>query len=83
MHLRFDGQGAADADRRSAAHVAGKLVGARRQPDLVDRAVGDSCCEIVHGAHRDFAQYYPLVAQMPAVQHEERYVGRGPRGSSC
>ena len=77
MHLRFDGQGAVDADRRSGApdHVVGKLVRARRQPDLVDRAVGDSCCEIVHGAHRD-------LAQMPAVQHEERHVGRGPRGRS-
>jgi hypothetical protein len=38
-HLRLDGQGAVDADRRSGAHVAGELVCARCQQDLVDPAV--------------------------------------------
>jgi len=35
-HLRFDRQGAVDADCRFVAHVAGKLVCARCQQDLVD-----------------------------------------------
>ena len=60
-HLRFDGQGAVDADRRSGAHVAGKLVCARCQQDLVDRAVCYSCGELAHCACRHFVQ-------MPTVQ---------------
>ena len=74
-HLRFDGQGAVDADRRArAAHVARKLVRARCQQDLVDRAVCDSCGELAHGACRHFVQ-------MPAAQC---HVGSGRRhDGSC
>eukprot|EP00964_Phaeocystis_antarctica_P023624 scaffold13193_cov60-Phaeocystis_antarctica.AAC.2 len=72
-HLRFDSQGAIDADRRSGAHVSGKPVGARCQQDLVDRAVGDSCCELAHGACRHLVQM-PAVVQM---QHEGCHVGFG------
>ena len=81
-HLRLDGHGAVDADRRTSitpvsmpAHVSGKAVRARRNPDLVHGAVADGRGELRHGAHQDFVQ-------MPAVQHEGRRItGRGhPHG---
>eukprot|EP00964_Phaeocystis_antarctica_P136884 scaffold101375_cov60-Phaeocystis_antarctica.AAC.2 len=75
-HLRLDGHGAVDADRRTGAHVSGKAVRARRDQYLVDGAVADGRSELRDGAHQDFAQ-------MPAVQHEGRHLGRGPCGRSC
>jgi hypothetical protein len=69
-HLRLNGRGAVDADRRISAHVSGKAVRARRNQDLVDRAVANGRGELRHGAHRYFVQ-------MPAVQHEGRHIGSG------
>ena len=69
-HLRLDGHGAIDADRRAGAHVSNKAVRARRDQDLVDGTVADGQGELRHGAHRDFIQ-------MPAVQYEGHHIKRG------
>ena len=72
--MRLDGQGAVDADRRTGAHVAGKVVRARRNQDFVNRAVADGGGELNYAAHRD-------LVQLPAMQHEG--VGRGAAESNA
>ena len=74
-HLRFNGQGAVDADGKAMVNLAdgtrsGKAVRACRNQDLVNGAVADGRGELRDSAHRDFVQ-------MPAVQHGGRHLRRG------
>ena len=55
-HLRLDGYGAANAERRTEAHVADQFIRACRHQDLVDSAVADGGHELAHGAHRDLGE---------------------------
>ena len=84
-HLRLDGYGAANAERRTEAHVADQFIRACRHQDLVDSAVADGGHELAHGAHRDLGELsttlYRKGSCRTSVCVHRRGEGNGPKES--